>query len=571
MFRRRNTAAVVTPTKMNPLGAISSSTSANVSSSNPDARMANGTVVADRYLLEKTIGKGSYGKVKLASDLSVGGRVAIKFIARSSIKKPAHTIRIRREINLLTALNHPHIVRLHQTIETPHDIILVMEYVEGADLFERIVGHSDKRYGETEGRAIFAQLAEAIEYCHRHRVIHRDLKPENVMVGVDGSIKLIDFGFANMYHPRGYLETNCGSPLYAAPEIVQGVRYVGPEVDVWSLGVILFAILTGTLPFEDEQLKGLYAKICAGSYTIPSFLSAGARDLIRKMLCVDPLKRLTIEQVVSHPWVHHLTLPPRAPLYPRPLPVAHPNEQILQMMVSFGFGNLDETRFIVATDPDDPATSIYHLLQERHEREEATLIPDNLMTCKPLASLMTPPATPAKLFSPVKVAPALIPAASRRGDPPRPLSFTATPPEASPIGPWTSTGPSPGHIPPPARYRNDLAAPVIVAPPMQQMNIPGVSPLRPIPSGGASRRDESSETAEGGSLFTTPANIVTQAAASVANHFKRLRGLAFIPRSGETTDGRDQRISCGERATTAEPYDEHHQRDSASVRYYQPV
>lgn len=566
MFRRRNTAAVVTPTKMNPLGAVSSSSSANASSSNPDARMANGTVVADRYLLEKTIGKGSYGKVKLASDLSVGGRVAIKFIARSSIKKPAHTVRIRREINLLTALNHPHIVRLHQTIETPHDIILVMEYVEGADLFERIVGHADKRYGEAEGRAIFSQLAEAIEYCHRHRVIHRDLKPENVMVCLDGSIKLIDFGFANMYHPRGYLETNCGSPLYAAPEIVQGVRYVGPEVDVWSLGVILFAILTGTLPFEDEQLKGLYAKICAGAYTIPSFLSAGARDLIRKMLCVDPLKRLTIEQVASHPWVHHLSLPPRVPLHPRPIPVAHPNEQVLQMMVSFGFGNVDETRFIVATDPDDPATSIYHLLEERQERE-ATLVTDNLITCAPLVSPMTPPATPAKLFSPVKVAPSVMPTVSRRGDPPSPLSFPVTPPEATSGSPWTSTGP----IPPSSRYQSDLAAPVIVAPPMQQMNLPGVSPLRPIQSSGTDRRGESLGVAEGGSLFTTPANIVTQAAASVANHFKRLRGLAFIPRSGETADGRDRNIKCDSRVTKTELYDEHHQRDSGSIRYYQPV
>lgn len=581
MFRRRNNAAVATPTKLNPLGVVapSATTAAATTaiSSNPDVRMANGTVIADRYRLEKTIGKGSYGKVKLASDLSTGSRVAVKFIARSSIKKPAHTTRIRREINLLTALYHPRIVRLYQTVETSHDIILVLEYVEGADLFERIVGHADKRYGEAEGRTIFAQLVEAIEYCHQHRMIHRDLKPENVMVGLDGSVKLIDFGFANLYHPRGYLETNCGSPLYAAPEIVQGVRYVGPEVDVWSLGVILFAILTGTLPFEDEQLKGLYAKICAGSYTIPTFLSAGAKDLLRKMLCVDPAKRLTIGQVASHPWVHHLTLPPRHPLYLRPNTVAHPSEQLLQMMTSFGFTNVDETRFTVATDPDDPATSIYYLLRERQERETLTIDkgPASIEASSPLNGLMTPPATPAKLFSPVKVAPATLSAASRRNDSLRPLCFPATPPEAGSTNPWTLMGPSGGHVSPPSlgRFHHDLATPVIVAPPMQHVTGSRVSSLHPAPSDGTSgRKGGESEVTESTSLFTTPANIVTQAAASVANHFKRLRGLAFIPRSGDATAGitRDQRISRDHRMVP-EPYGSHQREGGGDERGHQPV
>jgi 5'-AMP-activated protein kinase catalytic alpha subunit len=419
----------------------------------PETRMSNGTIISTRYRLERTIGKGSYGKVKLAVDLQTGQRVAIKFIARSSIRKPAHTIRIRREINLLTALFHGNIVGLYGTLETVTDIILVMEYVEGADLFERIVGHADQRYPEDEARPIFEQIVAAMEYCHQHRVVHRDLKPENVMVDSKGQVKLIDFGFANMYHPRGFLETNCGSPLYAAPEIVQGVRYIGPEVDVWSLGVILFAILTGTLPFEDEQLKGLYSKICAGTFTMPNYLSTGAKDLIRSMLNTDPRQRITISQVARHPWLRGFQPLPKS--FSRLSVTPHPLDRILQAMVGFGFTDVEATRMTIRTDPDDPATSIYHLLLQKEQRETLD---------KPVA-VVTPPPTPSKrLASPLYDA-------------------------------WIN-------IP-------DLT-PIIQSPPLEIAT--------PPPEAG---------------FFTTPSSIVSQAAATVANHFKKLRGINLLPKSQE--------------------------------------
>ena len=490
MFRRRNT-PIATPVKQSPIAAVDSKddrtayhTSSSLSlSSNPDARMSNGTVVANRYRLEKTIGKGSYGKVKMATDLSTGNVVAVKFIAKSSIKKPAHSVRIQREINLLTALHHPNIVRLFATLDTPHDIILVMEYVQGADLFEKIVGLTEKRYQESEGRGIFQQIAEAVEYCHHYRVIHRDLKPENVMVEAStGRCILIDFGFANMFHPHGHLETNCGSPLYAAPEIVQGVQYTGPEVDVWSLGVILYAMLTGSLPFEDEQLKGLYSKICAGDYSIPAYLSPGAKDLIRRMLCVDSNQRLTISQVLNHPWVHPLNLPPRIPPF-RAQHLQHAiveaDQEILQAMISYGYPHPDETRILLASDPEDPASAVYTLLCEKREREyysrEQPLMLD-LLT-RPLASLMTPPATPIKLFSPTKR------------------------PSGSPIKSSNAGG---------SDLSSAIHGPIL---PETSISVKESTPLSsPLNVG-----------------TPTATSIVSQAAASVANHFKRLRGLAFNP------------------------------------------
>lgn len=461
-----------------------------------NTRMANGTILADRYLLERTIGKGSYGKVKLALDLAspTDRRVAIKFISRSSIRKPAHSIRIRREINLLTALHHTNIVGLFETVETPQDIVLVMEYVPGLDLFERIVGHPNKKYGEEEGRKIFRQLVAALEYCHRHRVIHRDLKPENVMVGNDGVVKLIDFGFANMYHPRGYLETNCGSPLYAAPEIVQGIRYIGPEVDVWSLGVILFAILTGTLPFEDDQLKGLYAKICAGHYTLPEYVHVGARDLIKGMLEVDPSRRMSITQVARHPWVHPFNLPPHIS-YARPAVIAHPDEHILQSMVTFGFVNIEETRFIVTTDSDDPATSIYHLLVAKEQREDGR----QKKLTKTTSTLLSPPPTPAKLFSPSK------PSRSACVGNVRPLAATED-------GGWLI-------------YHNDPMQTPLIPPPVH-------TPLSKSPG-----KDILGPHIQQHSVEPATAGIMSQAAASVANHFRKLRDLTFTsPTSTRTTE-----------------------------------
>lgn len=338
-------------------------------------KYTNGSVVEGDYRLEKTIGKGSYGKVKLATQLSTNEKVALKFISRASIKKPTHWTRIRREINLLRAMHHPHIVKLYDYKDNGSDILLMMEYISGGDLFDRIVHHKDQKFSEKEARPLFRQIISAVDYCHQNRIIHRDLKPENLMVDDRNQIKLIDFGFANIYSPRGYLETNCGSPLYASPEIVQGVKYVGPEVDIWSLGVILFAMLTGTLPFEDEQLKGLYAKICAGNYQVPSYLSAEARDLLKIMLTVDPKQRATMKDIKFSAWVMQGSMYPpenfmpfRQPLTRTGMTMNAVREDIIANLEDYGFSDPSATRQMVLYQADSPAYALYCLLLEREQR-----------------------------------------------------------------------------------------------------------------------------------------------------------------------------------------------------------
>ena len=372
-------------------------------------KYTNGSIVENDYRLEKTIGKGSYGKVKLATQLSTNEKVALKFISRASIKKPTHWTRIRREINLLRAMHHPHIVKLYDYKDNGSDILLMMEYIAGGDLFDRIVHHRDQRFSEKEARPLFRQIISAVDYCHQNRIIHRDLKPENLMVDDRNQIKLIDFGFANIYSPRGYLETNCGSPLYASPEIVQGVKYVGPEVDIWSLGVILFAMLTGTLPFEDEQLKGLYAKICAGNYQAPSYLSPEARDLLKMMLTVDPKQRATMKDIKFSAWVMQGSMYPpenfmpfRQPLTRTGMTMNSVREDVIAALEDYGFTDPSATRQMVLYQADSPAYALYCLLLEREQRlAKNRIVKGSNVGVFPLTSVLASPtstsATPSSI------------------------------------------------------------------------------------------------------------------------------------------------------------------------------
>lgn len=208
---------------------------------------------------------------------------------------------------------HPHIIRLYEVIDTPSDIFVVMEYVSGGELFDFIVSRG--RLPADEARHFFHQIVSAIEYCHFNKVVHRDLKPENLLLDSDNNIKLADFGLSNVVHDGDFLRTSCGSPNYAAPEVISGNLYAGAEVDVWSCGVILYALLCGTLPFDDESIPNLFKKIKSGMYSLPSHLSQLSRDLVLRMLVVDPMKRATIQEVRAHPWFQHklpayLALPP---------------------------------------------------------------------------------------------------------------------------------------------------------------------------------------------------------------------------------------------------------------------
>ncbi|OLN85914.1 Carbon catabolite-derepressing protein kinase [Colletotrichum chlorophyti] len=251
------------------------------------------------YKVIRTLGEGSFGKVKLAIHNGTGQQVALKIIARKKLISRDMAGRVEREIEYLQLLRHPHIIKLYTVIKTPNEIIMVLEYA-GGELFDYIVQNG--RMKEPEARRFFQQMLCAVEYCHRHKIVHRDLKPENLLLDDNLNVKIADFGLSNIMTDGNFLKTSCGSPNYAAPEVIGGKLYAGPEVDVWSCGVILYVLLVGRLPFDDEHIPSLFAKIARGTYSIPQWMNSGAANLIKKMLVVNPVQRATIEDIRQDPW-----------------------------------------------------------------------------------------------------------------------------------------------------------------------------------------------------------------------------------------------------------------------------
>ncbi|KAI9719094.1 MAG: hypothetical protein M1812_003724 [Candelaria pacifica] len=252
-----------------------------------------------QYTIVKTLGEGSFGKVKLAVHQVSGQHVALKIISRRKLISRDMAGRVEREIQYLQLLRHPHIIKLYTVISTPSEIIMVLEYA-GGELFDYIVTHG--KMAEDSARRFFQQMVCGVEYCHRHKIVHRDLKPENLLLDEFLNVKIADFGLSNIMTDGNFLKTSCGSPNYAAPEVISGKLYAGSEVDVWSCGVILYVLLVGRLPFDDEFIPSLFKKIAQGNFSVPNFLSSGAIDLIRRMLMVDPVRRISVQEIRQHPW-----------------------------------------------------------------------------------------------------------------------------------------------------------------------------------------------------------------------------------------------------------------------------
>ncbi|KAL8904125.1 MAG: hypothetical protein Q9207_003476 [Kuettlingeria erythrocarpa] len=251
------------------------------------------------YRVMRTLGEGSFGKVKLAVHRVSGQEVALKIISRKKLISRDMAGRVEREIQYLQLLRHPHIIKLYTVITTPTDIIMVLEYA-GEELFDYIVKNG--KMAESKARRFFQQIVCAVEYCHRHKIVHRDLKPENLLLDNELNVKIADFGLSNVLTDGNFLKTSCGSPNYAAPEVIGGKLYAGPEVDVWSCGVILYVLLCGRLPFDDEFIPALFKKIAAGTYNTPHYLPSGARNLIHKMLKVNPVHRITVQEIRQDAW-----------------------------------------------------------------------------------------------------------------------------------------------------------------------------------------------------------------------------------------------------------------------------
>ncbi|XP_059373955.1 MAP/microtubule affinity-regulating kinase 3-like isoform X6 [Carassius carassius] len=253
------------------------------------------------YRLLKTIGKGNFAKVKLARHILTGSEVAIKIIDKTQLN-PTSLQKLSREVTIMKNLNHPNIVKLFEVIETEKTLFLVMEYASGGEVFDYLVAHG--RMKEKEARAKFRQIVSAVQYCHQKHIVHRDLKAENLLLDADMNIKIADFGFSNEFMVGNKLDTFCGSPPYAAPELFQGKKYDGPEVDVWSLGVILYTLVSGSLPFDGQNLKELRERVLRGKYRIPFYMSTDCESLLKRFLVLNPAKRGTLEQIMKERWIN---------------------------------------------------------------------------------------------------------------------------------------------------------------------------------------------------------------------------------------------------------------------------
>ncbi|XP_029915746.1 maternal embryonic leucine zipper kinase isoform X2 [Myripristis murdjan] len=253
------------------------------------------------YEVYETIGSGGFAKVKLGRHILTGEKVAIKIIDKKDIGDDLPRVKV--EIEAMKNLSHQHVCRLYHVIETAAKIYMVLEYCPGGELFDYIIAKD--RLSEEETRVFFRQIVSALAYVHSQGYAHRDLKPENLLIDESHNLKLIDFGLcAKPKGGLGYeLMTCCGSPAYAAPELIQGKAYIGSEADVWSLGVLLFALLCGYLPFDDDNCMVLYRKITRGKYDNPRWLSPGSILLLNQMMQVEPKRRLTVKQLLDHPWV----------------------------------------------------------------------------------------------------------------------------------------------------------------------------------------------------------------------------------------------------------------------------
>ncbi|XP_069185709.1 MAP/microtubule affinity-regulating kinase 3 isoform X29 [Procambarus clarkii] len=278
-------------------GGGSGSSSSSVRGSSSRSR----TEEIGKYRLLKTIGKGNFAKVKLAKHVPTGKEVAIKIIDKTQLN-PGSLQKLFREVRIMKILDHPNIVKLFQVIETEKTLYLVMEYASGGEVFDYLVFHG--RMKEKEARAKFRQIVSAVQYCHQKKIIHRDLKAENLLLDSEMVIKIADFGFSNEFTPGNKLDTFCGSPPYAAPELFQGKKYDGPEVDVWSLGVILYTLVSGSLPFDGSNLKELRERVLRGKYRIPFYMSTDCENLLKKFLVLNPARRASLETIMKDRWMN---------------------------------------------------------------------------------------------------------------------------------------------------------------------------------------------------------------------------------------------------------------------------
>lgn len=254
-----------------------------------------------KYEVGRTIGEGTFAKVKFAQNTETGESVAMKILDRSTILKHKMVDQIKREISIMKRVRHLHVVRLHEVLASRTKIYIILEFITGGELFDKIVHHG--RLGEAESRRYFQQLIDGVSYCHSKGVFHRDLKPENLLLDSQGNLKISDFGLSALPEEGvSLLRTTCGTPNYVAPEVLSHKGYDGALADAWSCGVILYVLMAGYLPFDEMDLPTLYSKIEKADYSCPSWFPVGAKSLIHQILDPNPQTRIHIEEIKNDEW-----------------------------------------------------------------------------------------------------------------------------------------------------------------------------------------------------------------------------------------------------------------------------
>uniref|UniRef100_A0AAQ4Q744 Protein kinase domain-containing protein n=1 Tax=Gasterosteus aculeatus aculeatus TaxID=481459 RepID=A0AAQ4Q744_GASAC len=326
------------------------------------------------------------GLVKLGIHCVTCQKVAIKIVNREKLSESV-LMKVEREIAILKLIEHPHVLKLHDVYENKKYLYLVLEHVSGGELFDYLVKKG--RLTPKEARKFFRQIMSALDFCHSHSICHRDLKPENLLLDEKNNIRIADFGMASLQVGDSLLETSCGSPHYACPEVIRGEKYDGRKADVWSCGVILFALLVGALPFDDDNLRNLLEKVKLGVFHMPHFIPPDCQNLLRGMIEVDATKRLTLEQIQKHTWYIAGKNEPE-PEQPVPrkvtirsLPSADDiDPDVLDSMHSLGcFRDKNKLLKDLLSDDDNQQKMIYFLLLDRKERypsqEDQNLPPRN--------------------------------------------------------------------------------------------------------------------------------------------------------------------------------------------------
>lgn len=326
------------------------------------------------YMLGRTIGAGSMGKVKYGYCKTDGQKVAVKIVPRNTslnavkqsrgrskhsgqpmtegeleaainrakAKDFSKEVRVIREGSLQMLLRHPYVCRMREFITHPNHHYMVFEHINGGQMLDYIISHG--RLRERSARNFARQIGSALQYCHANSIVHRDLKIENILISKSGNIKIIDFGLSNVFKPQGHLDTFCGSLYFAAPELLNARVYTGPEVDVWSFGVVLYVLVCGKVPFDDQSMPVLHARIKRGLVDYPNWLSTDCKHILSRMIDVNPHTRASLNEIMSHPWMLQDHGAPEPTFLPKrkPLTATSLDPAVIEGMTGFEFGSPQE-------------------------------------------------------------------------------------------------------------------------------------------------------------------------------------------------------------------------------------